>query len=397
MKTAAVGQLGEAGAQMSLRRTQFLLFYTYFGFGTVLQVFPPLLGILQREFGINHGTASLVMSLFLAPFVLTAIPAGMAADRFGVAWAGRAGGAVMLAGTLVTLLAGSWPLVLTGRAIAGAGGGFLLVSALKVGTETIPRDKLGISLGLFAAGLPVGTGVSFNVLRLVAESTGWKGALAGALVTLASTLLLFELITGRRSLGSRLSVNPARALGSAELWRLSAITVLGYAAILGFTTWAPTTLVGFAGIPLWGASLIASLLLVIDIPFAPMWGAVSDRMGRRRPFVILAFAVYLLGSLMVPFLAQTQSVAALVLTIAGMGIGCAMFFPAALTIPAETVTPDRAGAAYGLFFTAQVAGMLVGPMTIGQILDAATPLLAFLSVSAITAGGLALAFTLRSR
>lgn len=397
MKTATVGPLGEVGVQMTLRRAQFLLFYTYFGFGTVLQVFPPLLGGLQREFGINHGTASLVMSLFLAPFVLTAIPAGMAADRFGVAVTGRIGGALMLVGTLVTLLAGSWPLVLAGRATAGAGGGFLLVSALKVGTETIPRDKLGISLGLFAAGLPVGTGVSFNLLRLVAESAGWKGALAGALVILASTLLLFELVAGRRSLSSRLLVNPARALGSAELWRLSAITVLGYAAILGFTTWAPTTLVGFAGIPLWGASLIASLLLVIDIPFAPLWGAVSDRMGRRRPFVILAFAIYLLGSLMVPFLAQTHSVAALVLTIGGMGVGCAMFFPAALTIPAETVAPDRAGAAYGLFFTAQVAGMLVGPMTIGQILDAAAPLLAFLGVSAITAGGLALAFTLRSR
>src|SRR5262249_19799087 len=146
-----------------------------------------------------------------------------------------------------------------------------------------------------------------------------------------------------------------------------------------------------------GRSLIASLLLVIDMPFAPLWGAFSDRVGRRRPFVILAFAVYLLGSLTVPFLAQTHSVAALVLTIGGMGIGCAMFFPAALTIPAETVTPDRAGAAYGLFFTAQVAGMLVGPMTIGQILDAATPLLAFPGLSAITAGGLALAFALRSR
>src|SRR5262249_59839190 len=130
-------------------------------------------------------------------------------------------------------------LVLAGRAIAGAGGGFLLVSALKIGTETIPRDKLGLSLGLFAAGLPVGTGVSFNLLRAVAESTGWKGALAGALVVLASTLVLFELMAGRRGLSSGLSVNPARALRSAELWRLSAITVLGYAAILRFTTSPP--------------------------------------------------------------------------------------------------------------------------------------------------------------
>jgi MFS family permease len=63
-----------------------------------------------------------------------------------------------------------------------------------------------------------------------------------------------------------------------------------------------------------------------------------------------------------------------------MGIGCAMFFPAALTIPAETVTNERVGAAYGLF-TAQVTGMLAGPVLIGQLLDTGRPALAFFGVS----------------
>src|SRR5262249_6120763 len=62
---------------------------------------------------------------------------------FGVAVTGRAGGALMLAGTLVTLLGGSWPLVLAGRAVAGAGGGFLLVSALKVGTGPLAWQHAG--------------------------------------------------------------------------------------------------------------------------------------------------------------------------------------------------------------------------------------------------------------
>jgi MFS family permease len=138
------------------------------------------------------------------------------------------------------------------------------------------------------------------------------------------------------------------------------------------------------------------MLLIIDIPFAPMWGAVSDRIGRRRPFVIAAFTVYLIGSLLVPWVAQTHTVVPLVLVIVGMGIGCAMFFPAALTIPAETITKERAGAAYGLVFTAQVTGMLAGPVLIGQ-LDSGTPALAFFGVSGVTALSLAAAFTLRSR
>jgi MFS family permease len=74
-----------------------------------------------------------------------------------------------------------------------------------------------------------------------------------------------------------------------------------------------------------------------------------------------------------------------------------MFFPAALTIPGEIVTKERVGAAYGLFFTAQVTGMLAGPVLIGQLLDTGTPGLAFFGVSGVTALALAAAFTLRSR
>ncbi len=382
---------------ITLRQAQFLLFYGYFGFGTLLQVFPPLLGSLQQEYGIGHRTASLVMSLFLAPMVLTAVPAGVAADRFGVTAIGRIGVAVMLAGTAVSLVAPSWPLVLTGRAIAGTGGALLLVALLKIGCETVPAEKLGLSMGLFAAGLPVGTGLAFNLLRLLAQSGGWRASLLAAGIVVLTAALVFEAVGARRPSTTSMSVNPARALRSGELWRLSVVAVLGYAAILGFTTWAPTTLVGFARIPLWAATLIASILLIIDIPFAPFWGAVSDRVGRRKPFVLASFAVYLIGSLLVPAVAQTHAVAPLVVVITGMGIGCAMFFPAALTIPAQSVPPDQIGAAYGLFFTAQVVGLLSGPLLIGQILDLGTPTLAFLGVSAVTALGLAASFNLRTR
>lgn len=382
---------------ITLRQAQFLLFYGYFGFGTLLQVFPPLLGSLQQEFGISHRTASLVMSLFLAPMVLAAVPAGVTCDRLGVTAIGRIGAAVMLAGTAASLVAPSWPLVLAGRVIAGTGGALLLVAVLKIGTETVPAEKLGLSMGLFAAGLPVGTGLAFNLLRLPAQTGGWRMSLLAAGIVVLTTALVFEAVGARRPSTTSMSVNPARALRSGELWRLSVVTVLGYAAILGFTTWAPTTLVGFAGIPLWAAALIASILLIVDIPFAPFWGAVSDRVRRRKPFLVASFAVYLIGSLLVPVVAQSHTVAPLVVVITGMGIGCAMFFPAALTIPAQSVPADRIGAAYGLFFTAQVVGLLSGPLLIGQILDLGTPTLAFLGVSAVTALGLAAAFTLRTR
>lgn len=184
-----------------------------------------------------------------------------------------------------------------------------------------------------------------------------------------------------------------------EMWRIAAVTVFGYMAIISFTTWTPTTLVPYAGLPLWLSSGLASLLLVIDIPFAPFWGRLLDRLGKRKPFIMGAFAVYLAGALVVPHIALVPgiSIPGLFVVIAAMGIGCSMFFPAALAIPAETVGPELAGAAYGLLFTAQVTGMLGGPGIVAFVLDSAGSYAGLQTVSVITLGGLLFSLTLKSR
>ena len=382
---------------IGLKRVLLLLFFGYLAFGVLLQVFPPLLGELQREFILDHRAASFVVTLFLAPMVLVAVPAGLVADRMGPVAGIRSGLLGMLLGTAMTLLAPSWGLILAGRVLAGVGSGLLLVALLKVCAQCVRRQKLGLALGIFAAGLPAGTGIAFNLLRPLADLGDWRTALAGAGLLVLGTFVLFESTARSRLTRAGISVNPLLVLKTAELWRLGVVTVFGYAAIVGFTTWAPTTLVGHARIPLWAASLIASILLVVDIPAAPFWGAVSDRVGRRKPFIVAAFTIYLGGSLLVPGIAVAGALLPLVLVIASMGVGCAMFFPAALAIPAEAVTPKQAGAAYGLLFTAQVAGMLIGPLALGQVLDAGPPAIAFFAVSLLAAAGLLAGLGLRSR
>lgn len=386
----------------SRRATYLLLFYVYFAFGVLLQVFPPLLDSIISEFGVSRQVAALVMTLFMVPLVLMAIPAGLLVDRKGVVTTGRLGFSLVLLGSVVTALAGSFPTLLLGRVVAGAGGGLLVIVLLKTVAQTFSREQRGLALGVFAAGLPAGTGLAFNGLGPLGYALGWRPAVLVATLIVGSAAIVFELLARRDTTNagrSSATVNLALALRSGELWRLAATTALGYTAILGFTTWAPTTLVGFAGIPLWLAAFIASLLLVVDIPLAPWWGGVSDRAGRRKPFIVAAFAIYLTGSLVLPFVAVTPGLAipGLVTVITFMAIGCAMFFPTALAIPAEVVAPKLAGAAYGLFFTAQVFGMMLGPLLLGYVLDHGSAVEAFRVVSAVTLAGLLAALTLRSQ
>jgi MFS transporter, ACDE family, multidrug resistance protein len=382
---------------INLRRIFLILFYGYFVFGVLLQVFPPLLDGLQSEFSVDNKTVSLVMSAFLAPIIALAIPAGMAVDRWGPTLAIRVGLGIMLAGVALILLTSSWSFLLAGRFVSGIGGALLLVALLKVAAQMVPREKLGLAVGIFAAGLPTGTGVAFNMLRPLEQLGGWRLVLFGAALLVLSAVFVIELAAGRALPRGGASVNVAQVLKSGPLWRLAAVTVFGYAAIIGFTTWAPKILANDMGISAAIAAFIASLLLVIDIPFAPFWGGVSDRLKKRKIFVLVAFGVYLTGSLLVPGAAAGGGVVLLVFIIAGMGIGCSMFFPAALAIPAETVPHEQSGAAYGLLFTAQVAGMLLGPQVIGLALDAMSATGAFLVVSLFTIVGFLLSFSLRAR
>jgi MFS family permease len=409
---SAIGGDGDRRlASTEIWRCSGLAFYAYFAFGTLFQLFPPLFDAIMEDFGVSRPAVSLTMAVFMAPLLLLAVPAGLAADRYPAGPLVRAGLLLMGLGAAVSAAAASFPQLLLGRAVAGAGASLLVASTLKVVAERVPRDRLGLVLGIFAAGLPAGTGVAFNALSLLGRSFGWRAtALAGVAVVATVWPVLRWAPSGPPGSAREGSLEPgagrspssdgrAWLRGHAELWRLALVTVLAYTAIIGFTTWTPTALVGAAALPVWLSAALASLLLVIDIPFAPLWGRVSDRLGRRKRFIVAAFAVYLGGSLVVPRIALVPDLAVpgLLAVIAVMGIGCSMFFPAALAIPAEILPPERAGMAYGVLFGAQVAGMLAGPAVVALALDRGGTSAGFLTISVLTLAGLVLSLTLKTR
>ena len=375
------------------------VFLSYLAFGVLFQLFPPLLSALGKEFHVNHGAASLVMTLFLLPILVVAFPAGALVARYGVRRIGVWAFALLMAGALVSLAAPAFAVLLPGRAVSGLGGGLLVIALLRLLIEHIPQAQRGLALGIFVAGLPAGTGIAFDVLAPLGAKLGWRAEMGVAFLLLLGVLLVFLRAVPRTPHQRAHTPRLLPVLRNGQLWRLSLVTLLGYTAIIGFTTWTPTTLVSFARVPLWLGAVIASVLLVIDIPFAPLWGTVSDRLGRRKPFIVGGFTIYLLGSLVVPVVASASGwgIAGLLITITGMGVGCAMFFPAALAIPTETVEPEQVGLTCALFFMAQVGGMLLGPVLIGEVLDLGSATGAFLAVSAITLAGVLVSLTLRGR
>jgi MFS family permease len=309
-------------------------------------------------------------------------------DRQGPFRAGRWGFTLLLVGAAATALAPSLGALLAGRAVAGLGGGMVLLATLKLLAIRVPSARLGRAFGIFVAGLPVGTGIAFDLLNRL---SGWRlsAAAAGAVVVPAALAFMGLDRPAMNGTAARTRHQGLAVLRAQPALRPVALLVLlGYAAIIAFTTWAPTRLVAYGGLASSTASLIASVLLVIDIPFAPLWGRVSDAVGRRKPFIVASFLVYGIGAFLVPSAARAGMLP-LVFVVTAMGIGCAMFFPATLALPQSMVGEEVLGAAYGAFLTAQALGMVLGPLFLGLVFDRAATPVGFFVIGGMAAVGFA--------
>lgn len=214
-------------ASASQRSVLAVVFLSYFAFSVLFQLFPPLLPVIGSQFHVNHSTASLVMTLFLLPILAIALPAGFLVGRYGVKPIGQLAFALLIAGALVSIAAPGFAILLLGRVISGLGGGLLVIALLTLLTERIPQAERGLALGIFVAGLPLGTGVAFYLLAPLAGWLGWRGEVGIALVLLlgALTLFLWEIPPAAHHL--KAVPRPSAALRNGRMEGLALVTLLG--------------------------------------------------------------------------------------------------------------------------------------------------------------------------
>ena len=101
------------------------------------------------------------MGLFALPGIFLSIPGGWLADRYGVKIVGLMSLSLMIAGTLVVASGSSFWALATGRLIAGIGAMTLAVAAASLISTTFSGPKLGIAMGFYNTGMPLGTILSF--------------------------------------------------------------------------------------------------------------------------------------------------------------------------------------------------------------------------------------------
>lgn len=374
-------------------------FYAFVAYAFVFQAVPPLIDVLMEQFNIaSAAQAGLLMTVVVVPGIFLSLPAGLIADKYGVKGVGVASIALTTVGSLVAAIAGSFPILLLGRLILGIGGAFLVTSLPVAIAQWFSREELGKAMGFYGTNMPVATIAAFlaaSLLLLFFDD--WRQIFLAGAILAGTAVAFFILLVREGPLAKNQNqerVPLGRALQSLELWKAGLVWLLFQVTAISFLSWAPSVFHNYKGLDLVYASTLASVLMLAAIPFVPFFGWLSDRIRRRKLFLVAGpflMALALVSS------AYTAGIG-LVVSVAFLGFAAAMVPSAVSALPVEILDPEVVGIGFGVMAACLNIGVSLAAPLFGYIFDSTGSLeVSFAGIAVFSVVGGIVALTLKTR
>lgn len=374
-------------------------------------VLAPLLPLLRQSFGLNYFQSGVLISSFSLAYGFGQVPMAVLADRFSrrsIIIGGLMGAAA--SGIGVSLTQQFWQMIPL-FVLMGLFGSSYHAPASSFLAQSIPIENRGRALGLHVTG---GTGSFFitPILALWIASVlqTWRysffllalpSLLAAGLIWRATEEPADETGAGQtiKNNNSAKGVNAAGNDQEPMFWMdivralgvLVSLTILLNIIFSSINSYLPLYMVDHHGIsPKW-AGIVVSVIAGAGMIGAPVGGALSDRVGRKR---IILSAFILSGPL---FFAVTRSPYGLWLLLALIlyGFSMSVRMPTTESLIADVVPVNRRTTVLGIYFflTMETAGV-VTPI-IGRLIDiyGLDAVFTFISLGLCVLAVIALAFS----
>ena len=351
-------------------------------------VLTPLVPGYRRDLGLSEDSTGILVAAYSAGALLLAIPAGWFSSRFNpqraviiglvgvavssvlfgfadhIAWldfsrfALGAFGALMWAGGISWVISAS-PIATRGQVMG------TLIAASVVG------ELLGSPLGAIADGF--GTEIMFGVIAV----------LALVLAALARSVPPVAEEDGQRL---RAAIDAMKKVGAA-LWVVSLLAVAAPATAIGFLMVLLPLRFDDAGVSAWWLAAVFTSMSVIEVIGGPTIGRISDRIGRKKPFLI--GMVLVIAPII--FLGVSDSMYVTVIAVLVIAAGCSFAFTTSFTLLTDAATIAGLNQGYSSAASNMAwSGSIILGAAGGGLLIAATGYLG----SAIAFAALILVFTI---
>lgn len=349
-----------------------LLFLSYFAFGISWIGYSPFLREIQAQYGLDYARTGLVISAVSFAKIFLPLIAGAVAIRLGIARAILIGNLCICASLYAPFAAGFGELI-AARIVFGVGGAIVVTLLGPAVLQWFPRRELGLVNGFNYVAVNSGITLSLFITIPLAASLGRTRVLL-AYAVLSAALALAWLLFGRDR-GAPAAARPsafssyAYVLRMKEAWWLTLAASGPLCIYLVFNTWLPTFYKESLGMSASLASQLTGLANVVGIPAAIVGGILTQRTGRRKPFIL---ASGLLTGAASFGLFLTTNLTLLSVSAVFFGIGLFLWVAPLTTLAMEIpeITPQKLAALNGLFFSVGYLLAFLAPLIAGRLRDA---------------------------
>jgi predicted MFS family arabinose efflux permease len=256
-----------------------------------------ILPSMQEGLSLSEVQAGDLASGNLAGYLVLALVCGMLASRFGPRIVISISLAVVAVAMAATGIAPTYAAAFAGRVLTGMASGGANVPVMGLLASWFVSKQRGLASGIAVSGSSFGllvTGVSIPQILHAYAGSGWRYAwfFLAALTAVVAVLcaLLIRNGAGAAAEPPGRTRLPWRSIfTSRSVWSLSLIYAFFGFSYIVYATFFVRHLVADAGFTTESAGALWSLVGALSIASGFIWGAVSDRLGRKIGLALVFF------------------------------------------------------------------------------------------------------------
>lgn len=336
---------------------------------------PTILTELMALFAMDAKAASWLMSIFTLMSIFVALPTGWFAQKFGAKRMMIVACGIAILGSLIGVASGSSAVLIFSRAVEGVALTVLTTCGPIVVQKCVKPDKIGSAMGIWGIWGCLGSTIAAVVTPTVFETLGFSGLwiLFAAIAACAAVLVSVAIRVPQEAQGQDSAVSESDGSLAEKpryremLTRDIVLFFVGFAifniCLLAILSFVPTIL-QMQGFDPTLSGLISTAPMLLSVISSPLFGVISDKIGRCKPLLVAAMLV--MGPCTMALYTQTGALlwaAVVVMGLVGMG-GVGMFLSGYMKLLPR---PELASIGMGVMILVQGLGQFLGTFLV-QIL-----------------------------
>ena len=350
--------------------------------------FASILTDIAGDLGIDIGTATNFMSMFMLAASISMIAGGMLCDRFGILFVLMLAGLFASGGALLMPWLGyQYSTALLARIFEGIGTGFAFCLMSPIMATWFPQKEQGIAAGLLGTATALGALIGYPLSSGIYAATGsWQEMSAWiSIIGWAGVMLVLILMAiPKPALPSKAAAKEVPSSGDGFKRQLAEPMTWICTLVVFFAAWqlqtiyniTPTYLAAKSPLGL-GLGFMGASKLMLGVSMAGVLapivsGIIQDKVFKRkaRPFMFIGFALccIFMYPLLIPVIIENHALLLVSIILAGTGVAvlyAALPLFVSLNYPLQVI-----GKVFGLIFGLGAFGGAIGLFAAGAAVDA---------------------------